>query len=474
MPDLPTLIWGARVPTERSTSLALRNGASAEVGYFDAALRALLLEAAPNPLSEVPLQEIIAFLNRAGRNWRNKGYTRRSLYLTHLQTYLGYSREAAEAETDRIASLLTSHSRAYDLVATELGNRYMVDEWVRAEDSWVRALPRGLTMHLLPGNVPIAIVLSLVRGLLTKNRCIAKLPSGDLFTALAFAASLSDVDGDHPVARALSVLYWEHDNSEARLVAGAADAICAWGGADAVGWAHRWARPDTSFACFGPKRSLAIIGKTADLASAARGVAHDVSIYDQRACFSTQRVFVEGKAARFRLLLEEELDKHAKLLPPTKATDDEACAVMMTRLEELYLGSKVRHPASANWTVVEAKPRNSPDHPLGRTVYVHSVGALTDAYEYIDSDVQTVAAAPWGVLGEHRDALARRGVSRFTEVGMSNMFRVGSTHDGINPLRSLVRIVCQDAPAAVHGKGMLRRIDQTDYLQAGDLRELVV
>jgi long-chain-fatty-acyl-CoA reductase len=473
--EIPTLLWGKRATGgDDVRHITFRNGAEATVQNLNVDLADSVIRYDRTALARMPVQEIVAFLNRAGRNWKNQGYVRRRLYITQLQTFLGYSERAADAEADRIAALLTAHSRGYDVIESELGSRFIVDEWIRREDSWIRAFPRGLVAHVLPGNVPIANIVSIVRALITKNVSVAKLPSIDLFTTTAFALSLLDVDPEHPVARSMSVVYWDHDNKHGETVVGDADAVVAWGGRDAVGWAHRAASASASFTGFGPKRSVALIAPDADLAAAARGIAHDASVYDQHACFSTQQVFVAGDQDEFCAQLELELDLHIDLLPPSYLSEDEAALINIVRSEEGVLGRRIAGRSDLGWTIIQSSPDDVWEHPLCRTLFVHKVDSLSEAYQYVDSDVQTVTGAPWSMLAEYRDALALRGVSRFAEVGLGNIFRVGGTHDAMNPLQALVRIVSMDAEAAVHGKGMIKRLDQTEFLRAGELKDLVL
>jgi long-chain-fatty-acyl-CoA reductase len=473
--EIPTLLWGKRCGGEGETcSTTYPNGAKAITRNIDTGIANALETYDRMALARMPLQEIVAFLNRVGSNWKNQGYVRRRLYTTQLRTFLGYSEEAADAEADRIAALLTAHSRAYDVIEAELGSRFVVDEWVRREDSWIRAYPRGLVAHVLPGNVPIANIVSIVRALLTKNVSVAKLPSLDMFTTTAFALSLLDVDAEHPVARSLSVVYWDHDNNCGKDVVGFADSVVAWGGEEAVRWAHATASASASFTGFGPKRSMALVAAHADMARTARGIAHDVSLYDQHACFSTQQVFTDGDDVELVAELEKELDLHADLLPPSFLSEDQAALVNLVRREEDVLGHRVAGRDDLGWTIIRCDPRDIREHPLCRTLLVHRVDDLQSAYEYVGRDVQTVTGAPWDMLAQHRDELALRGVSRFAEVGLSNVFRVGGTHDALNPLQGLVRIVSMDTEAATHGKGMIRRLDQTELLRAGELRELVL
>ncbi len=424
-------------------------------------------------LVDVPLQEILSFLNRVGKNWKSDEYTRRRLYIGQLRDLLGYSEEAANAEADRIGILLSAHARMYDVVAAELGSRFILDDWVAREEACVRAYPRGLSVHILPGNVPLSCVISIMRALVTKNLCVAKAASADPVTPVALALSFLDVDPEHPVSRATSAVYWRRSDQAAAQLVSQADAVCAWGGQEAIRWARRHAGDETSVVLFGPKRSLALVGRTADMRAAARGIAHDVVLYDQRACFSTQRVFVEGNPEPLVGALRDELDEHCQLMPPAAQSEDEAARVQLARLEDMFCGGTLE--IGEQWTIaVQTLPPHASEHPLGRVLYLHPVDSLEESYPFIGPDVQTVSTAPWSLLEQHRDALARRGVSRFVEPGLSNLFRIGGTHDSQNPLQGLVRMVSVEAPARVHGKGMVVAVNQTELLKAGKLKDLVL
>jgi long-chain-fatty-acyl-CoA reductase len=98
-----------------------------------------------------------------------------------------------------------------------------------------------------------------------------------------------------------------------------------------------------------------------------------------------------------------------------------------------------------------------------------SVSELPDLGER----VQTVALYPFDQAGTVRDALARAGVHRVVELGMTNLFRVGSTHDSVYPLTRLVRIVSCDLPSAMHASGVTTPIDQLRILEDDSLYELI-
>jgi long-chain-fatty-acyl-CoA reductase len=474
---LPAVVAGKRVELREATAARARVGQGVKALFPSLERKTVdtILADSGAELARLPLQEILSFLNRVGQNWKSEEYTRRRLYVRSLQETLGYSAKAAEAEADWIGILLSSHSRIYDLVENELGSRFVLDRWVPREEAEVRAFPLGLTLHVLPGNVPLSNVISMLRALVTKNRCLAKWATGDPFTPLAFALSLLDVDPRHPVSRAVSVLHWEHEDPLGAELAEAADGVCVWGGADAVRAARDATAEEASFTAFGPKCSVALVGSGADLRRAALGVAHDACVYEQRGCFSVQSVFVEAPLEPFLEELRKAMSEYEELLPPARESFDEAGRVSLALLEATYLGAEVVGAPGERWAVVVGgDPAAAIEHPQARTVYVHPVARLADAVPHLGPEVQTVAAAPWEALAELRDEIARRGVSRLVEAGLANVFRVGGSHDGIYPLTRLVRMVSVEAPARTHAKGMVLGLDQTELLRAGKLRTLVL
>jgi len=472
---IPFVIGGRRVQSVREGEVTVQSPSGAHVSFpaFGEDALAQIRSSDRDLLVDLPLQEILSFLNRVGKNWKSDEYSRRRLYVRQLQDLLGYSENAANAEADRIGILLCAHARMYDVVAAELGSRFVLDDWVAREEAWVRAYPRGLSVHILPGNVPLSGVISIVRALITKNLCVAKAASTDPVTPVALALSFLDVDPEHPVSRATSAVYWRRTDQAAVQLIAQADSVCAWGGQDALRWARRHAGDETPVVTFGPKRSLALVERTADVRAAARGIAHDVVLYDQRACFSTQRVFVVGDPEPLVDALRDQLDEHCRLMPPAVQTEDEVARVHLARLDDAFCGGRVE--TGEEWTIaVQPPPLHPSEHPLGRVLYVHPIDSLEESYPFVGPDVQTVSAAPWSLLEQHRDALARRGVSRFVEPGLSNLFRIGGTHDAQNPLQGLVRMVSVEAPALVHGKGMVVAVNQTELLKAGKLKDLVL
>ncbi len=459
--------------TVEVTSLA--TGAVVEMPSLTDSLVTSITGGDRTALAGVALQDIIGLIDRVGRAWRNPEYTRRQIYTRQLRQYLGYSERMAETEADWISVVLTSHARFYDMVQVEIGSRYILDEWVPREETRVRAFPRGVSVHILPGNVPVAAALSLTRGLITKNRCVLKASSLDPITPVALAMSFHDVEPDHPVTSAISALYWEHDHPLGLNLLADADVVCAWGGAAAIASAQRNLRPGVPLVAFGPRRSLALVGASDDLDQAVARLAHDVARYDQAACFSVREVFVERPVAQqVADGLGAALAELDLLLPPAVRDLDDASAVTLALLEEEWDGADLRLPDHRRWAVIVGDRRGAEEHPLHRVIWVRPVDRLADALDGIDPSVQTVAISPWSRAEGLRDQLAAAGVDRIVEVGLVNVLRPGAPHDGQDPLRALVRLAGVENPASAHGKGMPVEIDQLAALRRGRITDFLL
>jgi len=429
---------------------------------------------AADTLTDVPVQDIIGFIHRVGIQWSNEEYARRRLYIRQLQEIVGFSEEMAIAEADLIAAALRGMQRLYDSLDLELGSHRVVDEWVPRGECSVRAFPRGVFVHLLPGNVPVSAVVSMLRSLVTKNATILKFPSRDPVTCTSLALSFLDADPEHPVSRALSVVYWPKGDPRGTQLVRQADGVCVWGGGEALEWAQATAGPEAELVRFGPKQSCSVVelADGADPLSPARRVAHDVCMYDQNACFSTSRVFVAGDREQFVEKLAAELEHYDEILPPGRREADAEAHVSALRLHHHVLGNRIH--LSDNWTIIECGPAEATTHPGRRTVFVHPVESVREVAEWMDDTVQTVAVFPWERQREIRDLVARRGVSRVVETGMSGILRLGTTHDGIDPAPRFVRMASVEAGRARHSKGMAIPIDTTEMVEDRQFRDLVV
>ncbi|PJZ70581.1 long-chain-fatty-acyl-CoA reductase [Leptospira perolatii] len=447
-----------------------------EVSFPNPEILTSLLESLHNPLIEVSTQDIIGFLHRLGKMWENDEYIRRRVYIRQMCDFVGYSEQMAVAEADLIAATLRGSTRLWDTLQVELGDRSILDTWIKREDCEVKAFPKGTVTHILSGNAPVAAVLSILRSLLTKNQTIAKVASGDPITPTQFALSFLDLDAKHPLSRSLHTAYWPSDSEIGVSIVGNTDAVCVWGGAEAVRWTYKNVKPGSEILTFGPKRSFSLIGGSGqkDLKNAARLVAHDVSMYDQQACFSTQHIFVLGDQFEFATELGSALDRNQKILSAPKRTVDQAADVSLSKIHHEFFGGKILYSEDHSWQVILSSPGKTYRHPGARTAFVHKIDSIEQVLSFVDSSVQTVAVYPMEIVKHFRDSLGRLGISRVVECGSSGMYRLGASHDGMYPLARLVRFVSMEAPSEVYPKGMTIPMDMSKIIEHRQFRDLFV
>ncbi|GEM77318.1 long-chain-fatty-acyl-CoA reductase LuxC [Vibrio sagamiensis] len=415
------------------------------------------------------VNEIINFIYTVGQRWKNEDYARRRSYIRSLVRFLGYSPQMAKLEANWISMLMCSKSALYDIIETELGSTHIQDDWYPQGECYVKAFPKGRLLHLLAGNVPLAGVTSILRGILTKNQNVIRMSASDPFTAHALAMSFIDVDSHHPISRSLSVMYWPHEGDalKAKEIISQVDVVAAWGGEAAIEWAVKHAPAHIDILKFGPKKSFTVLDDPQDLEAAASGVAHDICFYDQSACFSTQNIYFSGdKYEEFKAKLTEKLDLYEEILPKKKQSFDDDALFSFTRLECQFSGLNVLSDIKNKWMVIESEPGVEINHPLNRCVYIHRVNEVKDVLSFIEKHkTQTISFFPWESSKNYRDLFGEKGVERIVESGMNNIFRVGGAHDAMRPLQRLVRFVSHERPYTFTTKDVAVEIEQTRFLE---------
>lgn len=420
-------------------------------------------------LHDISLQDIVNFLQRVGQFWHpsNSNHPLCRAAQEHLAAVMSYDQKMARRELNLINVVTSFGPALYDLVEAELGHRFYLDEWIPRGDAFVHAQPWGNVAHVMVGNVPVSSIMTLVRGILSKNRTLAKLPSRDPVTALYFALSMIEIDPNHPVTRSMTVFYWRRGDELEEKALRRADVMCVWGGGAAVKRCKELARVGVSVLEFGPKTSLALIGKeSATSKKVAIDLAHDASIYNQEACFSPQIAFVEGDHEAFVQNLIEAFTTYQRLLPKGHTSIDDHAHVWRARLEARYGGGRVLQSDGTEWTVIVlSDPSEIHEHPLSRCMYVVPVVALENALSYVTPDTQTVVLSPWSRQADLREQLTLRGAAKITEIGLAEWQRIGAPHDLIFPLHGLVRWVSVERGLEYTGKFIQEGpIDTTKYL----------
>jgi long-chain-fatty-acyl-CoA reductase len=396
-------------------------------------------------LHRLSVDDVTVFFDQVRRNWMSEEneWRRKAIELATLST--GYARAIVESDVNYLGHTL-ERAKQYDFIETDLGDPALLDEWRPYKAVMQRCLPKGLVTHIMVGNVPLASLFSLYRSLVTKNRTVAKVPSRDVITALCFANCIYETDPGHPVTRALSVGYWEAGTLVEDILLGESDLVCTWGREASVAAVRRSVGPHTEVLQFGPKRSFAVIleglEEPAAIDDMALRVAYDAAFYDQEACFSPQAVYATGDVDAFARRLGYWLDRVEGIAPRRDLGIDGDAHVHRARLECEAQDWEVIAPTDTSWTVVVTEGAQPVDtHPLGRFVFVHPIAHLEEVLGQIDRNVQTVSVAVCGDLGPIASRLVEAGADRVVPLGRMTRFRPGLTHDGLQPMRHMVRWV---------------------------------
>lgn len=441
--DLPIVVTGCEVVRSAAEPIEIEyeTGITVRIPRLDRDQQEQIFQQDRTLLSPVHFDDITVFLEEVGARWSDPSNSLRQEAVELSSQVTGLSSHILDEDYQRIGHSM-QRQKLYDLVEADLGNTLVLDDWIPTKSIYTKAVPKGRVLHLMVGNVPLAGLFTLVRSVLAKNVTIAKLPSRDLISCLYFARAFLEVDSDHPVAQALSVVYWPGGSELETAMIEHSDVVCAWGQGASLQSAKQRTPFGIDFIEFGPKESIQLIRVGAeDLDDVCLRAAYDISVYEQEACFSPQRIFLEGDHERFARHLALWLEKILGRLPTGFVSTDKAAHLTRARKESVFGGLEVHASVGPEWTVIVASRDEAPpsDHPLGRCIYIHPVARLDDALEYVHREVQTVAVSPWDEGRRLADALAARGACRVCDVGLMSRPRPGFTHDAMRPLHQLVR-----------------------------------
>lgn len=415
-------------------------------------------------MREIPIESILETLAKTGELFRDKKSRYRKLALLHLKKHIPFSPAVVEKSLDILPELLGS-AELSKRMQLELFLPYALESPVerRGYEGFVRAVPKGVVLHVGAGNVFLGIIDSLVLGILTKNVNIVKLPSAGSSFAVLFAQALRECDPKGVISGSIAVLSWPGGETKLEgAVLKHCDAVFIWGGEEAVLSYQKLAPANVHVTGFGPKMSLGIATKEAveneGMASIAGKIARDVSLWDQSACASPHTLyFVCPEADKSEALLrdfaakaEKAFREMQKEFPQGRLSEDEK--VEITKARELAkvdaaLGQAFRKSSfpRTHWTVICEKSGAFRISPLNRVLYVKCAASLEQIRENLlpyKGYIQTVGVS--GSLEERKrisKLFSPLGIARVTRLGEMLSYVTGSPHDGTFPMRELVNWV---------------------------------
>jgi hypothetical protein len=361
----------------------------------------------------------------------------------------------------RVAAEYLDRRLLTTLVERNFPDPRALDEWVPQQDhtgrkSFVRAFGPRL-VHVMPGNSPGVAVKSIAEGALVKAVNLFKMSSSDPFTTVAILRTMADIDGDHPIVRSMSAVYWRGGDAsieQALYRPQYFDKIVAWGGGDAIDNVIKYLGPGFQLVSFDPKTSISMVGREAfdsaeSLAAAADLASGDVMVLNQEACVASRFVFVEGDEAevdRFSAALHARIVERAadsgdgRPLDPALREEIEA----LTMLEDDY-----RVWGRTDGTGVVIRSDEPVDfHPVNKTANVVRVDSLDDAVRYVNVATQTVGFYPFERMAAYRDRLASCGAQRVVRLGEAGPSTIGNPHDAMYPLHRFVHWMAHEDGSA--------------------------
>lgn len=347
------------------------------------------------------------------------------------------------------------------------GNRRYSDGFDVSDDSPVhllRAVPRGLVVHFLAGNVQVLGMFVLIQSIMTKNVNLLRVSSRDNGSFEALLSAFKDLEYETPGGYRIAgndllktVALVSYDRSDRKIgekISQLADVRIAWGGRDAVSAISSYpSQYDCTDIVMGPKLSMSVVAKSAipddrKAKKLARKIAIDASVFDQTGCASTHNVFVENGGSispeEFAGYLAEGMSKVAIQLKKGEMTPEEFAAVHSIRGVFDFKG-KVFGDDDSVWTVLYENKAELNSPVYSRVVFVHPVDSILDAAEFVTNDIQTIGlAAETKEAAAFADKAARRGAVRFPVCG--RMLNFESPWDGMFVMDRMVRWVTLGGP----------------------------
>ena len=275
-------------------------------------------------------------------------------------------------------------------------------------------------VHIISGNTPHAAWQTLLHGLLLGSKNRLKLPSDVL---LDFEKQLAQLPSSLRVLIETSRNLPEHWLSEA-------EALIVYGSDSTIRHFRELAPLEIPFIAHGHRLGIALIEEPSK--EAALFAAKDICEFDQNGCLSLQTIFVKDPHT-FAPLLAEAIERES---PRAEISASEHGAITNLRHEIRYLAAQ--EPAkyslwhsenSTEWTIfLEDTPEISPS-PGNRTVYLKPIEQWVDQKNQISG----IGLHPF----RERDDLPS---ARIFPLGKAQHPPFGWAHDGVLPLRSLVRV----------------------------------
>ena len=402
------------------------------------------LEAADNPLLNWSLEDFVLFFDHVSREMISVNSPIASLIRDHDLGFL-----IAWMKAGSIKGMLDNQLSQ---------TKSVKGEFSRAVLPW----PRGIAVHWIAGNVPVLGIISLMQGLLSRNKNIVKASKsfGDVLDAiLKYISTLSVYNGDRELQgsellHCSLIIYLERSDIKSQTeLSKSADVRVAWGGMEAVtSISSLPSKIDCKDLVFGPKVSFAILTESAldeldtkELLDIADGLSRDIFTFGQAGCNAPHNLILIGDHRRFDEFINlfgAAMTKEAKR-NPTRTFQPIDCYNVLQKRFIFRVGNQKRviEGPEFSYTIFVSEDEAEIQNPLYcHTIQVSNVKKLDDLTDLFPDNPQTVGL----VCGQAEkkkfiDKLFSLGVLRITRMGQMALYT--QPWDGYFPIHEMVKWV---------------------------------
>ncbi|MEK7474036.1 MAG: acyl-CoA reductase [Candidatus Coatesbacteria bacterium] len=344
-----------------------------------------------------------------------------------------------------------------DWVRAEVSPVAALDGFVAGPDgAMVRALGPRLAVHVLPGNVPLVWLPTLLACLVMRTPCLLKPAREDPLTAALFAATVAAKSPE--LGAALAVLPWTggDERVEAEVLRGAG-ALIAYGDDPAIVSLARRLPAGVPFVAHGPRIAVGVVAREAQnpgrFEAVAAAAARDALLYDGRGCLSLSAVFVERgglmEPGEVVTSIAGAMPVAATALPAGRPDRDTAALTQSWRARiraRMQAGKPSRcaaSPRGLDWTVLYDEELPMPAVPLYRTVWIAPFRDYADlTMKTTRTDLAVIHAIAFAGPDARRRELAEvkagAGLTRLTDFGKLQTPPLAWPHGGASPFRRLL------------------------------------
>ncbi len=308
-----------------------------------------------------------------------------------------------------------------------------------------QVLPRGLVVHWIAGNVPTLGFLSLILGIITKNKNIVRLPSFSKNILIDLLKELKKIDSiANKITKNILILrYDKQDIKISQKLSMIADSKIIWGSDEVCKTLKDLpTKLDCDNLIFSNKISFIIVDKEAlrkNTSLLIKKISRDILIFDQKACASPHTIFLQNATQKqifsFAKNLSKNLKKTYRNYQFSPTTNQKKIKILNLRLKYSLKHKVFSDYDDLNSTVLyDNKSIIGPAIENG-TIFVRKLPKLNLLKKNFPNNIQTLGITKISKnLEPYINELQKIGLARIKMVGQMTNFE--STWDGLNiPLK---------------------------------------